>query len=200
MTRTDYVMNDMSKSNAAMKLYEPLLCKLLNCEHIKAVEGVDNEICKILDLSCGIDYLKVECKNGGPKGIANRVQWIEPTEDYNTFTIRKTRESGAATEFAKRLESIENGSLYPDLTMHTYIDKNMGEIRSLAIARTKDVIKYILKYNPPTRFARDESGWAEFYYCDWDDMADKGYELLRYDAVFGSEHYYSFIQLPNKEM
>lgn len=196
MTRTDYVMKDMAKSNAVMKLYEPLLCKLLKCDHIKAVEGVNNEICKLLDLTCGIDYLEVEDRTGRVIGIANRVQWIAPPyPPYNTFTIRTSRESGAETEFTKRVKAIERGGIYPRLTMHTYADKETNEILSLAIAETKDVIRYIQKHNPQIRSVRDESGWAEFYCCKWNDMIDKGYKLLRYEACFGDKFNFALAQV-----
>lgn len=163
------------------------------------VEGINNDVCKLLDATCGIDYLNVYDKNNRVLGIANRIQWIKPPyPPYNTFTIRKGRESGADTEFKKRVAQIKEGGLYPELTMHTYVESGTDKILSLAIARTKDVIDYILKFNPPIRLSKDEHGTAWFYCCDWNDMIDKNYYLLKCEVGRGKNHNILLASRPQK--
>lgn len=166
-----------------MKDLEPLLCSILDCDSIRAVEGQSNDICRLLDMTCGIDYLKVIDKSGDVKGIANRVQWIaENGRVWNSFTVRKDRESGANTEFIKRKTAIENDSIYPYYTIQTYVRKNTDELISLAIAKTTDINDYIEKYNPPVQMSTDERGRAWFYVVYWKPFEEKKYEIIKYFA------------------
>lgn len=187
------VQKSMNDSNSVMERIKPIVCKLLKSDKIFTVENVDNEVCKLLDVTCGIDYL--EAAKDRVRGIANRIQWIKPNRlPYNTFTIRKGRESGADTEFKKRLEQIKSNGLYPYLTMHTYVESGTGLLLSLGIARTIDVIDYILTYNPKTRESEDEHGRAWFYYCPWDDMTDKNYHVLTCNRQVGQSMRMLFTQ------
>lgn len=188
---------DLKNSVIVMKQIEPIICRLLKCDNLKTVEGVDNEVCKILDLSCGIDYLEIRDKTGQPRGIANRVQWVTGNP-YNTFTIRKSRESGATTEFEKRKTSIKDGGLYPHLTMHTYVESGTNKLLSLGIARTTDIMNYIDNYSPKERMSVDEKGKAWFYCCSWDDMLDKGYYVLKSTLHKGNDFDLLFTVRPLK--
>ena len=107
---------------------------------IKSTEDIDNDdqIVKILDKICGIDALS---KDGNIiYTISNRIQY---GKSYNSFTIRHTTGNGSTnTEYKKRKLAIENGGLYPEYIIQSYIDY-CGSLLSIGIAKTINIIKYI---------------------------------------------------------
>ena len=124
------------------------------------VEAVtESGMAQMLDMYSGIDAWYIE-KETGIRGIGSRVQWGK--KRWNTFTIRKKRDSGTRTEYAKLINAIENDWLYPYWFIQAYI--NNGELLTAGLAKTSDIINYI-KTNPscPTRLAPN----AVFYYVDW---------------------------------
>lgn len=107
------------------------------------------------------------------RGIGSRVQY---GRSWNTFTVRKSRESGAKTEYEKRKSAIDDNDLYPKFTIHAYIsdDSEDRSLRSVACTYTKDLIDFIDPGETPTKRAKDEHGWADFYVVGWWDLADDG--------------------------
>lgn len=173
------VRKSMNNSNAVMERLKPLISQLLESDGLITVEGVDNEVCKLLDVTCGIDYLDVKYGTEIINGIANRVSWIwVGRRPFNTFTIRKSRENNSMTEIHKRIEQIQKKGLYPQRTMHVYVECDTDRLLSIGVARTEDIIDYILKYNPPFKPSEDEHGKAWFFYCSWQDMIAKGYNVV----------------------
>ena len=182
----DRVKDDMRKSMKFVKVAQPILKELLNGGEIMAVEGDDNEICKMLDMTCGTDYFHVYSDGGLVWGVASRVQEYNPdtsSRPYNSFTVRKARDSGTVTEYEKRKKAIENGGVYPYLTMQAYINSKTQEVETLAIVRTQDLMEFV------------ESGWAKerhtgaaqlgqaaFFVAYWDTMERVGYEVWKYSA------------------
>src|SRR5574338_1021379 len=66
----------------------------------RIVEGnTVDEVAKLLDTLAGIDVWHIN-KLKGIRGLASRIQTTD--RNWHTFTIRRTRESGAATEYEKR--------------------------------------------------------------------------------------------------
>ena len=101
-------MQDMRKSMAFVDKAKPIIAKLLKGGEIMQVEGDDNEVCKMLDMTCGTDYFQVYNSLGLAWGVASRVQSINiGGRPFNTFTVRKARESGVETEYEKRKRAIE---------------------------------------------------------------------------------------------
>ena len=149
----------------------PEVKKVLTGEFIIVENVMNNDIANILDQQSGVDALYVN--DSGIRGVAIRIQYGQA---WDTFTIRKSRESGARTEYLKRKESIEKNYLYPYFTIQSYI-KN-GILLSLAIARTEDLIDYIIKDHA---YIRDtgptQIGRASFYVVDWDNFKEKGYKI-----------------------
>lgn len=148
----------------------PILLKFLGGGEIKIVEDGS-----IFDLLSGIDAWY--CDENGIKGIGYRLQEFSNdffSSKWRTFTIRKSRISGAKTEYEKRLFSIKNGYLYPDLTLQGYYDKNKKLI-AFAIAKTIDIFDMIQKrvcYEKHT--GEDQIGQASFFVINWDDMKKEG--------------------------
>lgn len=184
MQKWSDVMNDMRVSMARLEKARPIIRRLLNGGEIHPVEGDDNKICQILDQTCGMDYLQVYKDRNLTWGIASRIQTYNPaSKPFNSFTVRKARESGAATEYEKRRDAIARGGIYPYLTMQAYVNEDTGEIDSLAIARTVDIMDFVDSGKASERHTKaDKIGQAAFFVAYWDDLEKSGYKVLRYDA------------------
>ena len=115
------------------------------------------------------------------RGIASRIQ-ARPRGDsgafpYNTFTVRKSRDSGTRTEYVKRREAIADneGYLYPHFTIQAYVEKWVeGPLLSLGIARTSDIIYKIEAWQIDGCPVRDDiyvrgnkDGQSDFYVLEW---------------------------------
>lgn len=105
------VERDLKQSyNVVKEKIKPVVEKLLEGWELMAVESRKDEVSLMLDMSCGIDYLLYSEKSSLVLGVSSRVQY---GENYQTFTVRKSRESGALTEYEKRNQAILHGGLYP---------------------------------------------------------------------------------------
>lgn len=182
-------MNDMRVSMARLEKARPIIRRLLHGGEIHPIEGDDNRICKILDQTCGMDYLQVYEDRKLTWGIASRIQTYNPSKKpWNSFTVRKARASGAATEYEKRRDAIAHGGLYPYLTMQAYVNEHTGEIDSLAIARTVDIMEFVDSGKANERHTNaDKIGQAAFFVVYWDEMEKSGYRVLRYNAKDDAE-------------
>ena len=180
------VMHDMRYSLNQVEKASPIIKQLLGGGEIKPVEGNDNDICLMLDQNCGIDYFQTYGKdhnlNGITWGVGSRFQKIPSgCKPYNTFTVRKERESGARTEYQKRCLAIKYNGIYPYLTMHGYYDSDTGEILSLAIAKTENIFDVIDQgYYRILRTGFDQFGQAYFYAIDWETVKRLGYPVKIY--------------------
>lgn len=137
----------------------------------------DSELVKTFDVLAGIDAWHV-C-HIGMRGIASRIQECNTGRTYDTFTIRKSRDSGAETEYKKRLNAVysKSGWLYPFLTVQAYVKTKTGPVLSIGMARTSDIIGFIEKGYASTRRTTN----AEFWVCGWGDMIDRGYDVKSRD-------------------
>ena len=173
------VLKDMGRSlNYVNEKIRPIIEKMFPRCILIQVEGNNNEICKLLDMSCGIDYLLRNENSGFIYGVASRVQY---SVNYRTFTVRKQRESRALTEFQKRNQAISVGAIYPQYSMQAYI---VGEnVSGLAIVKTTDLMKFIEGNFAEVRHTNaDKVGQAEFYVCKWDKMKVCGYKVFEYNV------------------
>ena len=169
----------MKKSSSLVnEKISPIVEKMFSGWKLMQVEGYDNEVCKVLDISGGIDYLLRNEKNNFIYGVASRVQY---GMNHRTFTVRKERESGALTEFQKRSQAISIGAIYPQYSMQAYIvGKN---VLGLAIVKTSDLMEFIKNGYAETRHTNmDKIGQAEFYICEWDRIKSCGYKVLEYNG------------------
>lgn len=185
LNKEETVLKDMRYSLEQVERAKPIIAKLLNGGEIKAVEGNDDEICRMLDLTCGTDYFQIYSDKGLVWGIGSRFQSVKSGyKPFNTFTIRKARESGKLTEFDKRKYAIKHNGVYPFLTMHGYYDENTREILSLAIAKTVDIWECIENGHCKERYTnQNQIGQAVFYYIDWKEFEKQGYQLLKYEKT-----------------
>ena len=173
---------DMIKSAEVIHASKQLLKKMFDCTtfEIYSVEGDNSNACTVLDKDCGIDYiLKI---NNVFYTAAWRSIFVKKGEQiFSTFTLRKNRESGKKTEYDKRKEAIENGSLYPHFHIQAHVDDETKKVLRLGIVKTKDLMNYIDTYNPKLVINnRDQKGQTSFYSIEWSDMRDKNYNLTTY--------------------
>jgi len=144
-----------------------------------SVEAVtDDEMADELDQTAGVDSWNVKHEDI-VRGVASRVQYVcnLPFDSPpDTFTIRKERESGAKTEFEKRLHAIRKGGLYPHWTTQAYIDRPKGELLSLGRIRTKGLIEHIEEGSEENDdyYVVDPPGEASFYAVSWWRWKDIG--------------------------
>ncbi len=182
------VMNDLTlSSNRFEQIIKPRIAKILKGEFL-IVEGQTTDKMKlILDQLSGIDSWHIDFERG-LRGIASRIQIIDDikfpnAKSFNTFTIRKQRESGVLTEFEKRKYAIKNGYLYPFYTVHAYIRKSNNNLMTCAIAKTKDIIEYIDKgYSAVNGTNKEQVGQATFYVVYWNEFARKGYKIYSWQT------------------
>ena len=134
-------------------VFEGLVWPILNqtlpgrIVHVETI--TTDEFAKDLDRLAGVDAWHIMDKKG-IRGIASRVQECPPPKrPYDTFTIRRSRDTGAATEYEKRKQAIEGdqGLLYPHLTVQSYVtQKRDGDLLSFGVALTRDVISRISEW------------------------------------------------------
>lgn len=146
------------------------------------VESVTADgVIRQLDVLAGIDVLQIHGEHG-IRGIASRVQWNDsrPGFPYRTFTIRKTRSSGASTEYKKRAKALNDagGWFCPHLTCQAYctLPKREGELVAVAVAETRHVIDAISSGDRQV----NETSNADFWVVSWDDMRRLGFKVLEW--------------------
>lgn len=156
----------------------PLISGCLGGGELLKMEGrPDLELARDLDMKAGIDGWHIHVN--GMRGIASRIQTMETArrkEPYNTFTVRLRRDSGAKTEYEKRLFAIENkigGWIYPALTVQAYAATKRGPIISCGVARTADIIAFIQQGHHTIRRTTN----AQFAVCEWGQMRDHGFDV-----------------------
>jgi hypothetical protein len=176
------VANDMSWSARLFlgQVY-PMIRQEIGGGKIIVMEGrPDSELAKILDIGAGIDCWHIT-NQGGVRGIASRVQ--KGDKVWGTFTVRKSRSSGAETEYAKRKRAIcsDGGEIYPQLTIQAYAQTETGPVLAAAVCRTKDLINYIDTKNTTVK----QTGNASFYVCSWVGMQNASIDVRVVISDFG---------------
>lgn len=188
MNETQWV-TDMKKSTVIARQALPIFKMIFDDKDLQIlqVEEKNEEVCRMLDRLCGIDYFLLK-SNRQTYGVAWRCQWVEPGKEYNSFTIRKSRDSGIETEYEKRKKAIAQESIYPYYVAQAFVNKYTNEIISLAVTTTKDELEYL--DNPNTlhevrHTGADQIGQAEFYVIYWIDMRLFGYPIRIYKQNYG---------------
>lgn len=170
--------DDLSDSVKDFKrVVAPVLENWTDSKNVSVEAVTDSEMADELDQTAGVDSWNIKSEDI-IRGVASRVQYLTnlPFEQPpNTFTIRKERESGAKTEFEKRLNAIRRGGLFPYWTTQAYLDKPRGELLSFARVRTEDLIRHVNSGDDKNDyFVVDPRGEASFYAVDWWRLSDVG--------------------------
>lgn len=132
-----------------------------------SVEGDSGNIAKQIDMISGIDaIIKSE---QGIKSVASRVQRCSGSKPWNTFTIRAARNTGAKTEWEKRCNSIQNNnSIYPMMTMQSYVSGQSDSFESAAIIKTNHLYEYAIAELKRLKTKRTSN--ALFYVVEWSTL------------------------------
>lgn len=150
--------------------------KILSVEEVS-----DNNVLNELDWKAGTDWLHIGEK--GIQGIASRIQPYG--KNFRTFTVRKQRLSGAPTEFVKRLSAVNNGRLYPRLTVQAYTSEDGNELLGFAVAKTVDILNMIERGKCEiSETGPDQIGQATFYIIGWIDMKINLKDIFIYSSEF----------------
>lgn len=169
------VADDLRESARIFKtMVWPSISHWFSGGELVPVEAVTNEeMSEKLDTLAGIDAWHVK-QDSGMRGIASRVQWTD--NPYNTFTVRKERESGIETEYEKRKRAIngDRGWLYPEITVQAYVSKDKSELLSAGAIKTKKLIGFIDEKDVEmkTAYDRQTGDWAKFYVVPWSGLKD----------------------------
>lgn len=156
---------DREDSAIAIDKNRHFIIETLGGGDIYSLEESKNRMLQKLDEIAGIDLFWEKDKK--IRGIASRVQW---DKNWETFTIRYKRKSGARTEYEKRLQTIGE-SFGPHFTMQMYCNNRKENIlESMAIIKTKDL--YSLSIRRPELFYTTKSNNL-FKYIRWDDIRNK---------------------------
>jgi hypothetical protein len=167
----------MFKTNFAKSSHDfttivfPLCQEELGGGRIIAAEGNPDEIARILDVDCGIDYLQ-RLPDGGTRAIAARVQWDIV---YESFTVRYGRNGSDNTEYRKRRRDIARDYIYPDTTVQAFLAD--GQMVA-GIIKTKALYEYaehFLREHDPT--IRDNGDGTTFFAAWWGSIQDHDYEM-----------------------
>lgn len=144
--RSDVARDLEQGSKDFLSLVWPVLSGLVGAGEVVPVESVsDQGMKRDLDVLAGIDAWQVVDRLG-MRGIASRVQPVPRyTPAYNTFSIRRTRSSGAETEYTKRLRALSDGRgwLCPHLTIQAYVTHCHEILLSAAAVRTQDLFAHV---------------------------------------------------------
>src|SRR5947207_2449652 len=102
----DNRMHDLSDSAFDMqRLVWPAIAPWCGGGEFYPVESkADVSLAQDLDILAGIDGFQKIQQKCVMRGIASRIQWADKA--WDTFTIRKSRSSGADTELKKRLYAL----------------------------------------------------------------------------------------------
>ena len=170
--------NFYQASTTALKQYEkflkPALEQIYTNSIFYSLECAENEIFADFDKYAGFDFLSKNKISGLMRAFALRIQ---EKLSYDTFTVRHSRDSGAMTEYEKRIKAIEVGALFPTITVQAYIVND--RLSAFAIIRTVDLFEYIKKHHPPIKKTNPlECGQSFFYVVKWNDLIDAQYDVV----------------------
>lgn len=160
-----------NSSRAFERLVWPIALSWAGGGDLLQMENVmDSNFARILDMKAGIDGWQIH--QDGMRGIASRIQ--QGNKAWNTFTVRMARDSGAITEYEKRVKAIETGKyIYPYLTIQAYVQTWDGPVLSIGMAMTKEIVSFIQlglhKLNKTSN--------AQFAICPWDAMKEYGFKV-----------------------
>lgn len=156
---------DAEKSIAAFeKFAAPVIRYALNAVIVKPTERHESQREKDLDFA-SIDGIIVDV-DGWQYFYASRVQY----KNYAAFSVRRTRPSGAPTEYFKLSQAQKPMTRYH---VHTYVSKD-EQSAIVGIAETVDLLKYIGKHRDQWRKTSDGE---TFYYIPFAEIDCKIYRI-----------------------
>lgn len=165
---------DSQRSRRAFERFvAPVLRQALNAKTILPTEptasGYDSDLAAALDMRAGIDGFFVDGDND-IYAYASRVQF---GQNYGTFTLRRSRPTGARTEFNKLVHARQVQAPMPTFHIQNYVDAD-GQNATVAIVETLELLRYVYKHRDQWRRA---DGGETFYVAPFDDVAAQVYRV-----------------------
>jgi len=172
--RTD-VKRDMrlSKSSFERLVWPSIGPHIGGGQSISMELSQDSELRTLFDVSSGIDAWQVST-NGGMYAIASRVQPYG--RDWSTFTVRRTRASGAKTEWEKLKDACysRDGRVFPEWFIQAYTSKDGTTLLSCAAVRTVELVSHINFFCLDAfDVKRNRADGNDFWVVGWDKPANK---------------------------
>ena len=122
-------LSDKKTNKDIYKKYAKQIKEFLDAKIIYNLEDSKNNILKLLDDQCGVDWVLNNNYNQ-VKGVGVRVI----KSDYNSITIRFKRFTGTKTEYDKKVEAIANNNLTSNIYFYILTDKELN-------------LKYLISFN-----------------------------------------------------
>ena len=141
------------------KFVKPVLKARFGTSKIFSTERHDSELATLLDQNAGIDGFLVD-DNGWTIPFASRVQF---GTNYVSFSIRRSRPSGATTEYDKLNNPRQ---IKPSYHVQTFV-KPDEKSAAVAIVETTDLLRYIYKH--PDQWRPNKDG-ETFFYIPWSKL------------------------------
>ena len=141
------------------KFVKPVLQARFGAKKILPTERHENELETEIDRNAGIDGVIVD-SDGWTFGYSSRVQF---GTNYVSFSIRRSRPSGAKTEFDK-LNNPQQ--IKPSYHVQTFV-KDDEKSAAVAIVETTDLLRYIYKH--PDQWRPNKDG-ETFFYIPWREL------------------------------
>lgn len=158
-----YTKQDAEKSLSGFeKFTAPALKFALNAKIILPTERHDSDLATALDQCAGIDGIIVNAAHWA-FSYSSRVQF---GKNFETFTIRRSRPSGATTEADKLFHAWRIQAPMPTYHVQTFISEN-EQSAVVAVAPTVDLLKFVGKHSDQWRATRDGE---TFYFIPFNDL------------------------------
>lgn len=165
-----------------------LKTNLFKTNNIKIIrrEDCDDQLSKIYDQVCGVDYTVSTFDTSVNLGWRALRFWRTRYPDryvYNSFSIRVKRNklnSEEHCEANKRLTAIYNDTAFPQYMAQAHYDPDYGELLSLGLAKTKDIFECYDKglFRECNKYAKNK----DVYFRDvhWEVMKKHGYTVYEW--------------------
>ena len=151
----------------------PALKIALQAKLVLPTERQDNELATLLDRYAGIDGVIVTV-DGWAFGYSSRVQF---GKNYGAFSIRRSRPSGATTEFNKLKNPLQ---VKPTFHIQAFVDDEKNSA-IVGIAKTIELVRYIDNHLDQWRKTSDGE---TFYFVPFADIAAQVFYVDAAGRVF----------------
>jgi hypothetical protein len=157
----------------------PILRLWLPGDFISVEDAPRHPAVKVVDVVAGIDGWYVTEGSTRLQGIASRVQY--GPEPYESFTIRASRSSGAATELEKRTAALRDRDehyVLPHYTVQSWVERpRTGRALMVLMVRTLDLFEFVLAHLDKVERRRNPVDGSEFLVVWAADLRAAGYEV-----------------------
>ena len=180
MTRTDsnsFVRDKQFTTENFEKFVVPVLKAVFKTERIVDSEILGDNLSRCLDRENCIDgYFE---RDGAFEFFSSRIQ----NANYRTFTIRKSRDSGAVAEYERLCRQFREGRIYPRWAIQAYVS---GDSATVAVTETRHLLNFIREGKAGVKHTReDKHGQSGFFTVKWHDLQKSGIPVKIFNITRG---------------